>query len=98
MLRIDHIALPPGAPEGELRRQAARILGIPAGQIQSLRIVRRSVDARDGVSLVYSVHAAVENEGRVLRRQRGGQVSRAARQRYPLPAPVPAPERDSSPR
>ena len=29
MLRIDHISLPPGAPEGELRRQAAKILQIP---------------------------------------------------------------------
>ena len=81
MLRIDHIPLPLGAQEEELRRQAAKILHIPAGQIQSLRIVRRSVDAREGVQWIYSVQVAVENEGKVLRRQRGNQVSRAARQR-----------------
>ena len=62
MLRIDHISLPPGAPEGELRRQAAKILQIPESRIQSLRVVRRSVDAREGVSLVYSVQVAAENE------------------------------------
>ena len=92
MLRIDHISLPPGAPEEALRRQAAKILQIPERQLQSLRIVRRSVDAREGVSLVYSVQVAVENEGKVLRRQRGTQVSRVVRQRYSLPAPVPPPE------
>ena len=92
MLRIDHIKLPPGAPEEALRRQAAKILQIPERQLQSLRIVRRSVDAREGVSLVYSVQVAVENEGKVLRRQRGTQVSRVVRQRYSLPAPVPPPE------
>ena len=81
MLRIDHIKLPPGAPEEALRRQAAKILQIPERQLQSLRIVRRSVDAREGVSLVYSVQVAVENEGKVLRRQRGTQVSRVVRQR-----------------
>ena len=32
MLRIDHISLPPGAPEGELRRQAAKVLGVPPGR------------------------------------------------------------------
>ena len=92
MLRIDHIKLPPGTPEGALRRQAANILHVPEGQIKSLRIVRRSVDAREEVSLVYSIHVAVENEGKVLRRVRGGRVTQVVRQRYHPPGPVPAPE------
>ena len=91
MLRIDHIKLPPGAPEESLRRQAADILRVPESHIKSLRIVRRSVDAREGVSLVYSVQVAVENEGKVLRRA-GNRAVRAVRQRYCPPGLVPAPD------
>ena len=92
MLRIDHISLPPGASEGELRRQAAKILQIPESRIQSLRVVRRSVDARECVSLVYSVQVAVENEGKLLRRAKGGRVTPVVRQRYHPPGRVPPPE------
>ena len=92
MLRIDHIKLPPDAPEGELRRQAAKILQIPETHLLSLRVVRRSVDARDGVSLVYSVHAVVENESKILRRLNGSRVTKVLRQRYHLPGPIQTPD------
>ena len=92
MLRIDHIKLSPGTPEEDLRRQAAKILQIPEKHISSLRTVRRSVDARQGVSLIYSVQVAVENEGKVLRRIKGSRVTQVVRQRYHPPGPVNTPE------
>ena len=88
MLRIDHIKLSPGTPEEDLRRQAAKILQIPEKHISSLRIGRRSV----GVSLIYSVQVAVENEGKVLRRIKGSRVTQVVRQRYHPPGPVNTPE------
>ena len=46
MLRIDGIALKPEEPEAALLARCAEILRLPAGEIESLRVVRRSVDAR----------------------------------------------------
>lgn len=91
MIRIDHIKLSPGTPEEALLPQAAKVLRVPPAHIRSLRVVRRSVDARDGVSLVYSVQVSVDNEGQVLRRA-GSRASRVVRQRYLPPPPVPTPD------
>ena len=93
MLRIESIKLPPEAGVAELIGQAARILRVREKDILSLRVVRRSVDAREDVRLVYTAEAAVADEAAVLRRCRSRHVSRA------VPGPVytppevrPAPE------
>ena len=93
MLRIESIKLPPEAGAAELIGQAARILRVREKDILSLRVVRRSVDAREDVRLVYTAEAAVADEAAVLRRCRSRHVSRA------VPGPVytppevrPAPE------
>ena len=92
MIRIDHIKLPLDTSEDLLYQKAAEILRIPQNHIQSLRVTRKSVDARDGVALVYSVQVSVKNEGKVLRRADRRQVSAVQRQRYTPPAPVAPPE------
>ena len=46
MLKIENIKLPPGADANQLTAEAARILRCPAKELHSLRILRRSVDAR----------------------------------------------------
>ena len=56
MLRIDDIRLLPGEDETVLAERAAEKLRLPVSALESLRVVRRSVDARKGVFLVYSVH------------------------------------------
>ena len=54
MLRIDEIRLHPGEDESILPERAAARLHLPVGALNHFRIVRRSVDARKEVSLVYS--------------------------------------------
>ena len=53
LLKIENIKLPPGAGMAELTAEAARLLRVK--EFVSLRVLRRSVDARDGVQLVYTV-------------------------------------------
>ena len=89
MLRIDGIALEPGEPEAALLARCAEILRLPAGEIESLRVVRRSVDARREVFVVCSVHVSVRHEERVLRKVRSRQVSRVRKERYCPPRACP---------
>ena len=55
MLRVDGLKLRPGDDEALLRQKAAEILRVSAGQILALRILRKSVDAREELHLVYAV-------------------------------------------
>ena len=55
MLRIDNIKLQPGADAAALAAEAARQLKTKEKDITQLRILRRSIDARDGVQMVYTV-------------------------------------------
>lgn len=77
MLKIEHIKLPPGHSQEALRRECARVLRIRDEDLLSLRLLRRSIDAREGVRMVYTTAASVRNEDSVLHRAaRGGAVSR----------------------
>ena len=92
MLKIERITMNPGTSLQELTEETARILRVPAKAITEFHILRRSIDARDGVAFVYSVEAAVENEAAVLRRCRSKKVSPAVKRvEYTLPEPVAAP-------
>ena len=89
MLKIEHIKLSPGAGAAELTAESARILKVREKEIISLRILRRSIDAREGVRLVYTVEASVKDEEKVLKRCRSKKVSPAPRKMgYLLPLPV----------
>jgi hypothetical protein len=91
LLKIENIKLPPGADMADLSAESARLLKIREKDILSLRVLRRSVDAREAVSLVYTVEAQVKNEDAVLKRCHK-KVSRIERKMgYLLPAPRPAP-------
>lgn len=82
MLRIDEIRLRPGEDESVLPERAAARLHLPIQALNHFRIVRRSVDARKEVSLVYSVQLQVHGEEKVLRRCRDKHISKAVRTRY----------------
>ena len=68
MLRIDNIKTEPGAGEEALRRSAAALLRVSAGEITALRVLRRSIDARDGVRFVWSAAVSLKNEAAALKR------------------------------
>ena len=92
MLRIDQIRLLPGDSETLLPVKCARILRLPAEDIVSCAVLRRAIDAREGLTLVYTAAVEVKREDTVLRRCRDKRVSRYAPETYALPAAVTAPE------
>ena len=88
MLQIENIKLALDEDEALLPRKAAAALGIPASEIGEVRVLRRAIDAREGVRFVYTLQAAVKNPNKV-RRNRG--VFPASEEIYRLPSAVPAP-------
>ena len=93
MLRIENLKLPPGSGDAALRAQVLKVLRLPEERLLALRILRRSIDAREGVHRVYTVEAETANEDAVLRRCRDKRVSRAEpRPAYRLPQAVPTPD------
>lgn len=93
MLKIENIKLAPGDGMDVLPREAARILKVREKELKDLRIIRRSVDAREDVRLVYTVVASVRDEPGVMKRCHSKKVSRIERQiSYALPAPQSPPQ------
>ncbi len=91
MLRIDNIKTEPGADEAALRKRAAAILRVREDELTALRVLRRSVDARDGVFFVWSLGVSLRSEAAALRRCKGKNVSRFVPRPYELPEPLAAP-------
>ena len=92
MLQIEQIKLDLNESEALLRGKAAAVLRVSPNDIQTLSIHRRSVDARGGVHLVYSLRVTLKNEKDALRRCRSKQVSRVEEKVYRLPRAAAAPE------
>ena len=77
----------------ELAAEAARLLRAREKDILSLRVIRRSVDAREEVRLVYTVEVSLREESAALRRTLSRKVSRSQpAPAYVPPSPLPAPE------
>jgi len=70
MIRLRDIPLPPEHNAHQLQFEAAQMLRISNSKIRSLRIVRRSVDARKkpDIKIIYTIDVAVDgNEKKILR-------------------------------
>ena len=93
MLRIENLKLSPGGGPSALRAGVLRALHIREDALLSLHILRRSIDAREGVHMVYTLEVEVANEAAILRRCRDKHVSRAEpRPVYQSPQATAAPE------
>ena len=92
MLRIDNLKLPVGAKEDKLRAACAHALRVSEEALVSVHLLRRSIDAREGVKLVCSCAVEVKNESSVLRHCKNKNVQPYAPKKYTPPAPVSAPE------
>ncbi len=91
MLKLEGVRLAPGGGTAELAAQAAGLLRVKKEDIRSLRVLRRSIDAREDVTLVYTLAVELDGEAAVLRRCRGRKVSRLEPGPvYRLPPPRPA--------
>lgn len=96
MLKISGLAMPLDFSGDDLKRAAAKKLGVPETALSEMRLVKKSVDARkkDRVHFVCAVEAAVDgSERRILSRARDGSVQKAVPYRYILPEVKPLPQR-----
>ncbi len=94
MIRLRDVTAPVGAGEDEIKKLAARALKVRESDVLSVRIRRRSVDARrkPDVRMVYTLDVAVSgDEERVIARA-GGKASPAADIPYIVPTPAKMPE------
>ena len=88
MLRLEGLNLPLDGGEEQLKAKAAALLGCRTGEIAALQVLRRAIDARDGLRFVYTVAVTVKDEARLLKRCRDRHVSRYAPEVYALPPAV----------
>ncbi len=91
MLQIERIKLNVEEDETLLRQKAAAALRIPPKDIMDLQILRRAIDARDGVHLVYTLRVALKDEKRILKKCRSSQVAPVVEAAYRLPDRAAAP-------
>ena len=93
MLRINELRLPLDHPEAALREAIAGRLGVPDAELRSIRIFKRSHDARrkTAVLLIYTVDVEVDDEAAVLARCAGDRhIGPAPDTAYRFVAPAPA--------
>ena len=87
MIRIGNLPLPPGGDMEQLRKRAARALGVRPGELGELEIVRQSIDARNKneTHYVYTVELSTPREERLVRSAPGRNVTLVERKEYVFP-------------
>ena len=88
MLKLEQIKLTPEQSESLLPEKAAHLLRVPRESILSLSVLRKAVDARAPLHLVYTLALEVKNEKAVLRRCRDKNVTVYAPETYAPPVPT----------
>ena len=92
LLRIEQLRLLPEEPETALLARCARLLHTDPAALTGLTVLRRAIDAREGLTFVYTVAVSAPQEAALLRRCRDRRVTAYTPERYALPAPVTPPE------
>ncbi|WP_409968571.1 FAD-binding protein [Bengtsoniella intestinalis] len=94
LIRIENIKVAPEGAMAALTGEAARLLKIPAKSIVSMDVVRRSIDAREDVKLVYTVEVQVRDEEKIFKRIHNPRISLTGRKKHnnynPPMSPTPA--------
>ena len=87
MIRIGNLPLSPGGDMEQLRKRAARALGVRPGELGELEIVRQSIDARNKneTHYVYTVELSMPREERLVRSAPGRNVTLVERKEYVFP-------------
>ena len=91
MLRINQLRLLPDQPESDLTAKCARLLRTDPSSLRDLTVLRRAIDAREGLTFVYTVAVSAPQEAALLRRCRDKRISVYKQEVYFLPPPVTAP-------
>ena len=87
MIRIQNIPLPIGGGMEQLKKRAARVLGVSPDTIRKLSLVRQSIDARkkNDVHYVCTVNVTADDEPALVRRAKSGSVTLAEPRPYVFP-------------
>ena len=88
MIRISDIRLPLGYSDDMLKAAAAKQLSADKGKIRTVKIVKRSIDARKKDNVCFNVSVDVktaENEDNVLRRCKSNKIVKTSVYTYELP-------------
>ncbi|MCI8477985.1 MAG: hypothetical protein HFE97_06500 [Oscillospiraceae bacterium] len=87
MIRIQNIPLPLDGTQAQLQKRAARLLGIRPDEIQSLALVRQSIDARkkNQIHYVCTVHVTTAGEDALVRRAGSGKITLVQETPYVFP-------------
>ena len=87
MIRISNLSLPVGGDFEQLKKKAAKALGLRTGQIEHMTLSRQSIDARNKsqVHYVCTVDVTVKHEEQVIKTAPGKNVSLYQRPEYVFP-------------
>lgn len=87
MIQIGNLSLPVGGDMEQLKKRAARALGVRPGALGELTVVRQSIDARNKseVRWIYTVETDMKNEEALVKSAPGRQVKLVTRQPYTFP-------------
>lgn len=87
MIRITDLKLPVDGTEGQLKKKAAKALGITVEALLEIKIFRRSLDARkkDQIHYVYVLDVVVADEKKVLSKAKGKNISQTPDLSYAFP-------------
>lgn len=87
MIRVNQIKMPLEHKPEELLHKTAKILRIESGKIETLQIVKKSIDARKkpDIAIIYTVDVTVKAQDKVLARCRSNQVQAVADKKYQFP-------------
>lgn len=93
MIRVSELKLPLDGTKEQLKKKAARALGVAPKEIKELKIFRRSLDARkkDDIHYVYTADVLLEDESRI--RVDGKKLAPAPDIAYRLPKGGDMPEK-----
>ena len=88
MIQIGNLLLPVDGDMEQLRKRAARALGLRPGGLGELTILRQSIDARNksDVHYVYTVGVELPGEERLVKNAPGRNVTFIQRREYVPPA------------
>lgn len=88
MLRINQLKLPISHTEEDLKRKASKLLRIPPSRMLELHIIKQSIDARKKPELfyVYTVDVKVAEEGAILKKAKGNQITVSPEKQYHFPS------------
>lgn len=87
MIRVNQIKMPLDHSTEDLLHKTAKILRIGPGKIESLQIVKKSIDARKkpDIVIIYTVDVAVQSQDKVLAACRSNQVQPVTNKSYQFP-------------